>query len=88
MGVIQAFNRQEAAKDEFDEINVAYREAAGVLSTTELRFTATSFLAGVAAEQAAVRAAGGDEPLAPEPFVTGLSEPPLTAPDAAATEEE
>jgi ATP-binding cassette subfamily B protein len=27
MGVIQAFNRQEAAKDEFDEINVAYREA-------------------------------------------------------------
>jgi ATP-binding cassette subfamily B protein len=27
MAVIQAFNRQDAAKDEFDEINVAYREA-------------------------------------------------------------
>lgn len=66
----------------------AYREAAGLLSTPELRRTAAAGLAAVAAEQAALRASGGDEPLVPEPFVTGSNEKPLTAPDDTDTEEE
>lgn len=60
----------------------AYREAAGLLSTAELRRTATSSLAQVAGEQGALRTLGGEEP-APQAFVTGLDEPPLGA-----TEEE
>lgn len=54
----------------------AYREAAGLLSTAELRRTATSSLAQVAGEQETLRILGGEEP-APQAFVTGFDEPPL-----------
>lgn len=59
----------------------AYRTAAGLLPTPELRRIVTAYLAAVAAEQASLRALGGDEPLAPEPFVTGSAERPLVASD-------
>ena len=54
----------------------AYREASGLLSSTELRTTATADLAEVAAELAGLRLIVGDDPV-PTAFVTGGAERPL-----------
>ena len=58
----------------------AYRQGARLLSSTELRTTATQFLAQAAGELAAVRDLEGEDPV-PYAFVTGLDEAPLEYPD-------
>lgn len=62
----------------------AYRQGARELSTTELRTTATQFLAQVAGELAALRELDGQAPV-PYAFVTGLDEKPLQSADDAPT---
>jgi hypothetical protein len=64
----------------FESAIAAYREGAGLLSTTELRGTALEFLIQCAAEQAAVRSVLGEDP-APRAFVTGLDPEPFQAID-------
>jgi hypothetical protein len=59
----------------------AYREAAGPLSTAELRGTAIAFLAAVAAELGAFRGLAGEDPV-PRAFLTGGAEEPNLAADA------
>ncbi|MQA75843.1 MAG: hypothetical protein GEU88_16175 [Solirubrobacterales bacterium] len=56
----------------------AYHEGSGLLSSTELRSTATSFLAQCAAAAAAIADQIGEDPV-PQPFVTGGGEAPLAA---------
>jgi hypothetical protein len=58
----------------------AYREAAGLLSTTELRAPAIEFLTQVAAEQATLRGLAGDDQ-SPVAFVTGGKQKPYVASD-------
>lgn len=58
----------------------AYREGAGLLSTTELRGPATRFLTQVAAELATLRGLAGDDQ-SPVAFVTGGKEEPYVAAD-------
>ncbi len=58
----------------------AYRTAAGLLSTAQLRGTAIAFLAAVAAELAVMSDLAGDDP-APRAFVTGLPGEPYVAGD-------
>lgn len=64
----------------------AYREASGLLSSTELRATASGYLAVAAAELAALREAAGQDP-APQAFVTGGEEDPHQADDATTSAE-
>ena len=59
----------------------AYRDAAGPLSTVELRREMIEFLAAVAAEQAALAELDGADPV-PQPFVTGGAEEPNVAVEA------
>jgi hypothetical protein len=56
----------------------AYHEAAGGLSTPELNRLVLELMAADAAQLAALRGILGEEQ-APEPFVTGLEEPPLSS---------
>jgi hypothetical protein len=56
----------------------AYHEAAGDLSTPELNRLILELMAANAAQLAALRGILGEQQ-APEPFVTGLDEPPLVA---------
>jgi hypothetical protein len=56
----------------------AYHDAAGALSTPELNRMVLEFIAADAAQLAALRGELGEDQ-APEPFVTGLEEPPLVA---------
>lgn len=72
----------------------AYRELAGLGSTTEVRSAAAQGLAEIAAVLAAVRAEAGDDP-APSAFVTGGADAPYepavaddSAADATSTAEE
>ncbi len=63
----------------------AYREAAGPLSTSELRGTAIAFAAAVAAELAVMQGfAGADQ--VPGPFVTGGEQEPYVAADDTAAD--
>ena len=61
-----------------DDALAAHREAAGLLSTEELRADAMGFMVEAAAEQAALSLSAGEDPV-PYAFVTGLSEQPLEA---------
>ena len=63
----------------------AYRQGARLLSTTELRTTATQFLAQVAGELAALRELGDEDPIVQYAFVTGLDTPPQQKFDDAPT---
>jgi len=66
---------------------VAYREAAGLLSSAESRRFASASLAGAAAGQAGLNVLDGDE-ASPRAFATGADQEPLTAPDATSAEEQ
>ncbi len=70
-----------------NEAIVAYREAAGLLSSAESRRFASASLAGAAAGQAGLNVVDGDE-ASPRPFATGADEEPLTAPDASTEEQQ
>lgn len=77
-----------------DAAIAAYRELAGLGSTTEVRSAATEGLAEIAAVLAAVRAEAGDDPV-PSAFVTGAADEPYeaavaddSAADATSTTEE
>lgn len=67
----------EAIALALDEAIAAYHSAVGKLSTVELRRTAFELMNADAAQLAAIRGLLGEEQ-APEPFVTGGDERPLT----------
>ena len=68
----------DGVKTAAEDAIAAYREAAALLSTEELRATALEQIAPVAAELAAVRSVLGEDP-SPFAFVTGLDEKPFEA---------
>jgi hypothetical protein len=72
----------EAAAFALDDAIAAYHAAAGALSTAELNGMVLEFIAADAAQVAALRGVLGEDQ-APQPFVTGQDEPPLTAEEAA-----
>ena len=80
--------QESSSSDPTEQANAAiaaYRDAAGPLSTAELRRTMIEFLAAVAAERAALAELDGADP-APQAFVTGGAEKPNLAGEAGAGE--
>ncbi len=73
-----------AAIDAANAAIVAYREAAGVLSSTELRQTATVDLSEVAGELAGLSLIAGEDPV-PSAFVTGQASEPLQSTEGETT---
>jgi hypothetical protein len=78
----EAESPTEAAALALEDAIAAYHAAAGALSTAGLNRMVLEFIAADAAQLAALRGELGEDQ-APEPFVTGLDEPPLVATEPA-----
>jgi hypothetical protein len=78
----EAENPLESITLALNDAIAAYHAAAGALSTAELNRMVLEFVAADAAQLAALRGELGEDQ-APEPFVTGLDEPPLVATEPA-----
>lgn len=90
-GSAEEIEPSTGAGDPIESANAAiatYREAAGPLSTEQLRGTAIAFIVAVAAELSVLLDVTGEDP-APRAFVTGLPGEPYVAgdEDSAADEE-